>query len=400
MIKSTNTALYRWIEEYSAAYASTAGGRAHISQSAIAADDDLLRSILAAENRVLQDEIFSLANHLPGIRQMSLTKEEKAPLIWGDEGQQARDAAVVGRRLSSPDHYRLFFALAVPSIAPQDKDYQDLESTLFQSPDKLEKLFLDWSADKSSLGVSRIELVFERLNGGGRALNVEQFEKFWLAIADIFDSALSETILDVWGNPKLWPLARPIITNGFRDMPSKRRERLLRTAFATGRALCWLADFFRDELYAHGRIDDERSHGQPALTAEDLDFITPIIMARFAKLGARRLLSLKNGQSNLLAWAQGAPNGANNPARIDVERLVKTDRDMIEILEQLCSRTYSVDSQGIPRFNRYLSRGLVSRFFDFDSTKAKLEGINNGRKSQLRDRAAALLQDIENANRW
>lgn len=400
LIKASNTRLYRWIEDYCAAYSVTSRGRAHLSQASIKADNESLRTILEGEGRVLQDEVYNLANHLPGIRRMHLTGEGDKPFVWGDQGEAARNAAIMQRRLSSADHYRLYFALTVPAVTPQVSDFAALEAAIDESPEALNDLLLRWSAEKSSLGVSRLELVFERLNGGGRSLSAVHFEKLWLGFAQILDGPLTDAIVDSWGRTKLWALARPVIEAGFLDIPIRKRDRLLKSAFQNGRALAWLSDFFRDELFAHGRVVDERSYGRPALTAKELDMVTPIILQRLALAGPRKLLSMPNGYGNLLAWAQGSDVGENNSARAGVGRFAKTDAGLVEVLEGLRSRTMSRGDDGRPRFQRYLGRSSVGMFLDYDVARSRLEAISVGRKIALRERATILLTDMANARHY
>lgn len=400
LIKASNTHLYRWIEDYCAAYAVTSRGRAHLSQARMKADNDSLRRILEDEGRILQDEVYNLGNHLPGIRRMHLTGDGDKPFVWGDQGEADRNAAIVQQRLSSPDHYRLYFALTVPAVTPQASDFEALEKALDTSPQALEHLLLAWGAERSSLGVSRLELVFERLNGGGRQLDEMHFEKLWSGFAEILDGPLTDAIVDVWGRTKLWALARPIIATGFQEMPLRKRERLLRSAFLNGRALAWLSDFFRDELFAHGRIGNERRHGQPALDEASLDMVTPIILKRLTQAGPRTLISMPNGYGNLLAWAQGSEPGDQNPARIGVSKMARTDLGLIEVLESLRSRTMSHGDDGRARFERYLGRSSVGLFLDYDLAKSRLEKLSKRRKSQVRDRSLALLYDMANARHY
>lgn len=399
LIKTSNTSLYRWIEDYVAAYAVTSRGRAHLSQASMKADNEKLRIILEDDGRVLQDEVYNLGNHLPGIRRMHLASDGDKPFVWGDQGEAERNAAIMQRRLSSPDHYRLYFALTVPAVTPQSSDFEALDEALDISSEKLEQLLLVWSAERSSLGVTKLELVFERLNGGGRQLDQRRFEKLWAGFADILDGPLTDAITDVWGRTKLWALARPIIAAGFREMTRQKRDRLLRAAFQNGRALAWLADFFRDELFAHGRIGNERRHGQPALDLESLDLITPTILNRLQQAGPRRLIAMTNGYGNLLAWAQGNEPGDQNPARVGVGKMAKTNQGLIEVLESLRSRTMSHGDDGRARFDRYLGRDSVGLFLDYDLAKARLEAIS-GSRSRLRERASVLLRDMENARSY
>lgn len=352
LIKASNTRLYRWIENYCSAFAVTSRGNAHLTRAAIKADDDALKMILELDGRVLQDEIYNLANHLPGMLRMHLTGEGDKPFVWGNQSEADRNSAIMGRRLGSPDHYRLYFALTVPAVTPQASDFDDLDSALDQSPAALEALLLTWAAERNALGVSRLELVLARLDGGGRELDEERFAKLWTALSDIFDGPLASAIQNAWGGAKLWEIIRPVIENGFRDMPPRRRDRLLKTAFQNGRALAWLADFFRDEAFAHGRIAGERRQGRAALTEDALDLVTPIILGRLAEAGPRKLLAMLNGYGNLIAWAQGAEPGETNPARVAVGQMAKTDAGLLDVLENLRSRTMSHGDDGRAVFTR------------------------------------------------
>ncbi|MGV8928567.1 MAG: KAP family P-loop NTPase fold protein [Brevundimonas sp.] len=394
LIKSSNTRLYRWIEAYCAAYAATAHSRAHLSKGGNAADNTALTEILAAEGRVLQDEIYSLAHHLPGIRRIHVVKEEVPTFVWGEMSAWERDNAILKRRLASPDHYRLFFALAVPQVAPQAADFIALSEALHASPEATEALLLQWGQERSPLGVSRLELVFDRLRAGGRPLTSEEFKALWSLFQDRFDGPLATVIVNIWGGPKLWSLAEPIIEAGFRNMPARQRNAILTATFKRGKALGWLAELFRGQLFAHDRVEGERSHGPKILSEDALDKVTPILMGRFASAGALALLSLPEGMSALLAWVQGAPQSHDSPARTDIRKRTRTIQGLMTFLPHIRSRSRSTGDDGINVFTDYFRRENIALFFDYDVVINRLEAATSNRSLTVKTRAKELLDEI------
>lgn len=394
LIKASNSSLYRWIEAYVGAFGSTYRSRTHLTEAGIARDNATLIALLESDGRAMQDEVYSLANHLPGIRQMYGDTDDDNAVIYGEVPDWEREASIRDKRLSSPDHYRLYFALSTPAVVPRPSDFVDLDSALADSPISATALLLKWTDERSTLGVSRAEFIFDRLRAS-HPLSEKSFRSLWLTFADNFDGPLAGAVSDTWGRPRLWQLAEPIIAPGLASMPATARRSLLLQTFKRGKALSWLADFFRGQLLAHGRTGSQRSTWKATLDVEDLDAITPIIMKRLEAEGVLALLERREGVSTLLAWVQGAEQSAGNSARIAIARVTATDKGLLDMLGRLRSQVMSKNNDGSYRIQSVFRRDYVDLFLDYDQMIERLHAIAMKPRGVAKRRAQKVLDEIE-----
>src|SRR4051812_2417374 len=123
LIRANNPTFYRWIERYCAAAAAAASGRARTSDHGKMRLLNELIEIINKDDQLFRDYNWEISDYLPGF-----------PTFYGEDPNEAKilervsdeeiAQAVQDRRLASPDHYRLYFALAEPANTPKQDDFQ------------------------------------------------------------------------------------------------------------------------------------------------------------------------------------------------------------------------------------------------------------------------------------
>jgi len=116
LIKDGNPALYRWIEEYCGTAAALSLGTARVEDAEKARELTTLLVTVADGHfdELMYRHIF--AEQLPGV-ELDYSQNANKFKIFDHVSDRDRDEAIRKRRLASPDHYRLYFALAGPSHA-------------------------------------------------------------------------------------------------------------------------------------------------------------------------------------------------------------------------------------------------------------------------------------------
>lgn len=330
---------------------------------------------------------------------MHFGEQDEPTFIHRSQSEFERDIALRGKRLASPDHYRLFFALSAPAVAPRAEDFAALNEALATSHDSVEELLLAWAEDRSTAGVSRVEMIFDRLQTV-RPLSDDAFLSLWSFFADRFDGPLAQTVPDTWGNPRLWTLAERIARQGFIPVALEQRGRAIVAAFETGAALGWLADLYRGQLFAHGRIPPRASPEKRVISAEELDLVTPIILERLERTGVLGLLQLPDGVSALLAWIQGGPKEGSASAQQAIASLTAKDAGFLAILDHLRTQVRTAGNDGQTVTNSYFRRDYVDLFMDFDGVIARLKGLAEGPPGTMQADARAKLDEIEGGGEW
>ncbi|MDX8463784.1 hypothetical protein RFM67_33790, partial [Mesorhizobium sp. VK2D] len=125
LIKDGNSALYRWIEEYCGTAAALSLGTARVDEAEKSQQLGALEA--AAGERVFDDHLYrhSFSAQLAGVTP-NFSKSGPAFQLFERVDDRTRDEAIQSRRLASPDHYRLYFAMATPSHALTQSDFNVL----------------------------------------------------------------------------------------------------------------------------------------------------------------------------------------------------------------------------------------------------------------------------------
>ena len=115
IVRASNLDLYRWLEEYLANFTVR-----HTIGAALSSDEEhrsyeRLAEIVGKEGRSFYSYQNNMSEYVPGL---SYTLSSSEPgKIYQEAPQREIDAAILGKRLASPEHYRLYFAMSAPVAA-------------------------------------------------------------------------------------------------------------------------------------------------------------------------------------------------------------------------------------------------------------------------------------------
>ena len=371
LIKDGNPKLYRWIEEYCATAAAVSVGAARIEGSERARE--LAALFETAPQGHFDDLMYRhyFAEQLPGFT-VDFSDDGDGFAIFEMDDDQKRDDSISNRRLGSPDHYRLYFALAGPSHALTYDEYSFIWTAAAEGIAQTGAALLHLHGQKQTTSLTKADLLLERIKGGVyETLSVVQCENFLIAFSKVMDEAYWLSSFDhLWVN-SLWDRAEQLIPVLAPGIDSERRSQALLTMFREGEAVGWLSTLFRKELFAHGRYGGRsRPEGEWLFTEEQLDQITEILLDRYRAMSALDVFSCPEPLNLLFAWKQG---GDEQGPRELLKSHAQSDKGFVEVLENLRSTIQSSDRGRL----KVLNKETIAEFMDFNKASSRLSELKN-----------------------
>lgn len=386
LVKVGNLRLYRWIEAYCAAYSAMWPGRVQVSEESSKVEFATLQKILARDGNSFKKVEWELDARLPGIGHGDQGR------IFTQEGTRKRAANIRGRRLSSPDHQRLYFALSPPRNAVNSADLEAFEAAAQKSSKAISQLLEGWLKLPQTSGVTKAEVVLGRLDSDTLAeLGESVHSNLLLGIADVLDVAATTVPPSPFGSFALWHSADSLWQKLLPDRDDAIPRPIVLALFEKGRSTGWLSELFRGEWFAYGRAG-EAPRGGSIITELELDAITPLMIARYRDLGVKGVLALPESISALWGWYQA---GDQEFVRSAVANFTKSDRGLLTFLAHFTGiATSSEDGE-----RKVISRSSLDRIVDFDAVVTRLEQLA-GKKSPNAQRATQLLGYMKSAVRF
>ncbi len=393
LIKDGSPQLYRWIETYVASMAASSFGTARMSDASIAARLAALHDIVPADQIVDFAYRQLFAEILPGI-EPGFGDDDEPVRIHQQVEADARRAAIAGRRLASPDHYRLYFSLVGPKHAITQAAFDRFWAAADTDPVALAAAILGLHGEQSFGALRKSDVLFERLREMDRALwTSRRAANVLLALASVMDDIYRES-----GGRELmittWSRATRLLPILFAAVTEEDRGPLLLSMFGSGAAIEWVTDIFRRETFAHGRYGDRaQAERDWYLTDPELDTVSTIMIARYRALGLDEIVASPNPLNLLFAWSQ-AGDADGPPARMS--EALASDERLVTTIEKM---TTIRDSSDRGRHD-ILTTENVSPFLDFEDVLRRLEAIGEGADIALAERARALLAAARAARRF
>jgi hypothetical protein len=393
MIRNSNNDLFKWIEKYIGSMSAISSGYARVDSAHRENDFQQLVDILSKDNMKFEDVRWKFAEVLPGIAFGALSSD-KCP-IYSNEPDASRLGVIAGRRLASPDHYRLFFALEVPEGVPSDKDFQEQWNAIDKSSTEFGKLLLKWHRVRPYGIGSKAEIMIERLRVAvPEMLNSERSQNIMIALSEVLDKTFKKGETKTWGGPAIWHEAKrllPILRSRIVD-----GRALMLKVFQSGGAIGWLSKVFRDEIFDHGRYgQSSKPQNSWVFSDEELDDITTVMHKRFESMTMDEILDTPYPLSILFAWSQSG--GAENARKL-VESATQTDDDLVRVLNHMANviRTSSgsVGADEPATRSLIITRDGLEQFLDYDAVKQKIFLLSEG-DSALATEAKVLKAQFE-----
>ncbi|UHC17311.1 KAP family NTPase [Methylobacterium currus] len=392
LIKDGNANLYRWIEDYCATAAVLSLGIGRI--------DDAERQIQLAKLVSTVGETyfdntmyrFYFSEQLPGI-EPSFSKEGDRLKIFCSVSDAERDNAIQCRRLASPDHYRLYFALANPSHVLKQEELASVWAAAESSAELVGNRLLSLHTIAASGTLTKADMLLERVKGGVyEALSQNQCKNMVLAFSLVMDQAYKYHPFDLFWINNLWSRAQDLVPILLSRLEPLERETVIVSIFEQGPAVGWLTWLFRHEVFSHGRQGDRRRpEDEWIFTDNDLDKITSLMLDRYKKITIKDLLSSPHPISMLFAWQQAGDD--EGPRRLIAEA-IKSDHGLVEVLERMVSDTNGSSKGKI----KVIHSSNINPFMDAAVIRGRIEALTS--HADLGERAMRLTINFKDGDRF
>jgi hypothetical protein len=387
LIKDGNPGLYRWIEEYCATMAAVSVGTARVGSAEKKREREALDEIVPKNH--FDDEMYQyyFAAQLPGA-EIDYIDGGNHLEIFKRVSEEDRDEAIRNKRLSSPDHYRLYFALAGPSHALSRDDLESMRMAVGAGTRQTAEAILRLHSEIVTGSLTKADLLLERLKGNIYGDLAEGgCKNLLVAFSCVMDEAFRTHPFDHFWVNSLWDRADRLIPLLLSGIPTEHREPTLETMFRDGKAIGWLTSVFRKETFAHGRYgENPRPEYIWLLREKELDGITKILLDRYQGMSASDVFACPSPIDLLFAWRQGGDK--QGPCKL-IEDKIKSDEGFMETLEHFLSEVSSSDRG---RF-KVLKEANMREFMDYRIASKRVEKLKAD--TDLGTRAQRLSEALE-----
>ncbi len=391
LIKDGNPSLYRWIESYSASATVLALGTGSVGEDEKAEKLAKLRE--ATDERFFADPMyrFYFAEHMPGM-EVDYAPGGTFHIFVQKEGGKSREAAIRDCRLASPDHYRLYFALAAPAHTVTGFSADDIAVAAEAGGAQIGEILLvlnNQPVGTSAMG--QADILLERFNTAHERLSLNQCQHLLHAFSSVMDEAHRVRPFDIdWMN-SLWDRAERLVPILLRKLGVEHRKATIIDMFERGAAISWLTKLFRHEIFAHGRFGNQKRPEQDWILSDpELDQVTAIMLRRYKALTPVELFGLIDLLDLLFAWLQG---GDTDGPKALIDECIANDDGLVTTLEKL---TTIVSSSSHGRY-LVLTRNNLERFMDVDNARQRVEALSGG-AGPLGSRAQDLVRAFDSAS--
>jgi predicted KAP-like P-loop ATPase len=369
LIKDGNPALYRWIEEYCTTAAALSLGAARVQEAEKARE---LAALLATAPAGYFDDLMYrhyFAEQLPGL-EPNYSQEGDGFKIFGSVNGRDSDVAIQKKRLASPDHYRLYFALAGPSHALTQGNFTSMREASAAGANQVGSVLLSLHDEQAAGSLTKADLMLERIKSSAyEVLAPAQCGNLLVAFSQVMDEAYRRHPIDRFSISSLWDRAERLIPLLLSRLEAARRAEVVAAMFREGAAIGWLTSLFRHEIFAHGRFGDRaRPEDERLFTSAELDKIIELMLDRYRAMSANDVLGCPNPVSLLFAWQQA---GDKERPRLLIEANVTSDEGLVETLEHFTS---TINSSDRGTFD-VLKKDNLEHFVDYESARLRINSL-------------------------
>lgn len=392
LIKDGNPKLYRWIEEYCATAAVVSLGIASVEKTEMA-------NVHAKLFETVPKDQFSnnlyrhyFADQLPGVV-IDHSDDANGIGIFGKVTDRDRDEAIRGRRLASPDHYRLYFALAGPSHALTQANVTSVWEGADDGPNQAGIALLSLHEENLSGSLTKADLLLERLKGGAdQMLSAGQSENILVAFSRVLDEAYRRHPFDSFWIGSIWERAQNSIPFLLSQLELGEHDRIITAMFKDGVAIGWLTRILRHETFAHGLYGDRpEPESERLFTEKQVGLVTKLMLKRYREMSADEIFSSPQPISLLFAWTQAGD--AKGPRQLIRSNIV-SDLGLVRTCENLTS---TVTSSGRGTYG-VLKGENIKDFLDFDQAVQRINDLKES--DELGERAVLLAKAIEDGRQF
>jgi hypothetical protein len=352
--------LYRWIEEYLVAYASWSAGRAHVSERERAAMGQQLDKALELDGLSWEHQQFELEQHLPGINYYSFD-EKKDERLFGNDQRASSFQDAQDKRLASPSHSRIYFALVHPIDSVTDLDIAALLEAARDDASAVTSLLVKMYDQKGDAGASKAEKLLDQLRYADRDLLQNwPVEPMVMGFANAADLLARDSSGDDWGYPHAWYLTNEFLRQLSASLPQDRWDRLVINVFALSSSLAFLSYLLRNETFGHGFYGARPNPSKCLTSKPTFETIRNNMLKRYADGGLDVILAERMVATILYAWSQA---GGRRDIIERTNSKAADDRWLVRFILKLFSK-----SAGRAGTQNSLSLEALQSFFESPAT--------------------------------
>lgn len=393
LVRIGNPILYTWVEEYVIEAAAIHNG-ARVTDEQAREMAIRLEEIFRAEKLDLSRAMIDIGELLPGITDALIGRREEGRKVFNNLGGDRVNPFIASQRLGSPQHYRYYFAFAEPAGALRDEQVQRFVDLAERQPSDAIAMLSALAGEARPQGGVMAEVLIDRIIAAAERISTSAIGGIFAALSEILDDIARSSQGGGIGEWTAWGAAEEAVRRLLRRVPQGDREDCLRRLFE-GRALGWLTDLLRGEIFSHGRYGEQaKPEDQRLLTTAEFEGVLAAMLRRFRETPPDELMRAPNLMSLLYAWKQGS---GTDDARRWVEARIQTDDGLLAFLSR--ARTWAASSS-IGVYYPLKQRDLHN-FLNYEDALRRVDTIANGAATPegLRTRAAELLVAFEQGRR-
>lgn len=368
--------LYSWVCDYLQSLDAVAiGGRVNGKKESQEELEKILQAMGWLVYKHTEETAFDIDRHhldqiLLGVSHSYLGKRNETERLWiHSYTDDAINKAREDQRLSSPWHWRIYFAMELPMHALSDVEWQALIEASKESNVKLrdliQALFENAKGTRPDIG----DQLVERAVYGIRSSIIPN-PSFWLmAIAELSETFEKFSRPDsIFGFRPIYEfnsgiLAKEVILQA----EGEEREKLLKFIFENFGTSCFISRVIRDQMHYENENEYERKKNL-YLTTLEIKEIQKSLAKQYSGLTTSKLLELHNPWSVLYAWR--AITGGFEAPKTLIQKSLSTNKGLVETLQAL--REVSSSTHGnIP----HLRIDQLKDFTKPEALKIRLEKI-------------------------
>jgi KAP-like P-loop domain-containing protein len=366
LIKDGSNGLYRWIEDYVSVAAAVSIGTARVEEAERQETLQLLLSTVPDGH--FQDHMYryEFADHLPGVHVNYGDDDPPFSIYQRDEESEVNEA-IRQKRLKSPDHYRLYFALAGPAHALTHADFDSFWAASDSGSQETAELLLALHIEIASGNLSKADVLLERLSAVEAGLITPvRATNLLIAFTNSLDQAYRERPFDVHWVYSIWDRAKRLMPILLNLVEPDQRLVVLRTMFEDGAAISWLTHILRKETFDHGLHGDRaKPEEQWLLSGPEFDEIVGVMTERFQAMSMDEVLASTDPLSLLFAWRQIGDEAG--PSAL-ITSYIDDDASLVRVLSGL---TEDINSSEAGRYS-VLKRENLEPFMDYDAARHRI----------------------------
>lgn len=366
IIKNNNQNLYRWIENYCAKSALFSLDIARMNDGEVEMECTALKAALNVEQLSDISYLYFFADQLP---HADVHQAEHAhPIrVFQKQRQFKIDTSRQLKRLSSPDHYRLYFALSIPSFSITQDEISDAWTALNDSVKRTEDILLLFYNVLVAGSLTKADIFFDRLKEN-RNLSEIQRKNILIAISNIMDEMHGRKSFNIYWPNSIWDKSIQLV-KALLEIPEFNDRKIIENIFREGKSIDWLTKLLRREIIIHGRFGDQRHFpGSWVLNEDELDVAIAIMLERYKSMSTSEFLKRISPINIIYAWQQ---SGDSSGSREFIDTAIEADENLLIFLRTTIVRKSSSEL----RVKNYISKDLISEITDIEIIIKRLNEI-------------------------